>query len=148
MTSRHLLSAFALMIGHRGAYLIAKGLLYCFYGFGLVTVVGNYPAPLRAHYSVLELVMPLIGWGALWLLVGVVSILAGLFGMPPPNIARPIAFGGLMFMATVWAVGICAVPFVSDDAVVSPWISGALFASLMASTAIVASWPDRGGVPQ
>lgn len=123
-------------IGRRGAYLVAKGTLYMLYGCGLAwaSMGGGY-------YAVLETLAPLTVWGAIWIFIGLLAIFCAFVPQWRTLDLEPVAFAALMAMATVWALGIAAVYWLPVH-VDYPWIVAALFASLMASTSIVAGWPE------
>lgn len=127
-------------VGRRGAYLFSKGTLYVLYGVGLAVASVHQVAP--GYYSVLRRIAPLGAWGLVWALVGLVAIVSAV--VPVAAHLRHAAFAGLMSMATLWAVGILLVYLFPGFSVsgAHPWIVSALFASLMASTAVVAGWPE------
>jgi hypothetical protein len=130
-------------IGRRGAYLLSKGLLYLLYGSGLA-LTGNRSATTN-YYAVLENIAPLPTWGYAWIAVGLMAVIGALFPHKPIRL-RAVAFAGLMAIATVWAVGVLLVYFFPGYNITGapPWVVSALFASLMASTAVVAGWPEHG----
>lgn len=127
-------------IGRRGAYLLSKGSLYVIFGLGLI-VRGDAPVP--DYYALLQRVAPTVAWGVAWLLAGLVSCAAAFMPKIHNRHLSPIAFAGLMAMATIWSLGILSTYLLPGAVDGHPWIVASLFGSLMASTAVVAGWPEE-----
>lgn len=145
-------------IGRRGAFLIAKGLLFVFYGLALSKVVSNYPPPQLAAFGVLERLLPLESWATVWIAVGTFAVLAGLMPRLPATRPRPLAyrwlagipirhtaFGCLMGVATLWSAGLLAT-YLTDQPVPNTWVAALAFLSIMASSAIVAGWEEPAAI--
>ena len=127
-------------IRRRGAYLLSKGSLYVIFGVGLIVRGDATPA---GYYELLQQVAPGPAWGVAWLLAGLVACVAAFMPTVHNRHLSPIAFAGLMAMATVWSLGILSTYLLPGPVEGHPWIVASLFGSLMASTAVVAGWPEE-----
>ena len=127
-------------IGRRGAYLVSMGALYTLFGTGLVFRSSGVTPD---YYGVIELVGPLHAWGIVWVAAGLTACVAAFVPRVHAHRLRPVGFAGLMAMATIWAIGILASYVLPGRTLTHPWIVASLFGSLMASTAVVAGWPEE-----
>lgn len=129
-------------IGRRGAYLLSKGALYAVYGYGLISEIAHRPPGQGGIYGIVALVMPLKCWGMVWMAVGLLAMFSSFVKQVGRVQLQTVAFAGFMALATLWAVSILATYLAPGPNVGAPWIAAALFVALMASTAVVAGWPD------
>lgn len=123
-------------VGRRGAYLIAQGVLYLFYGYALASL-GS-----ASYAAILTLLAPIRIWGMVWMFVGLLALVTAVFPSWRKVHFEPVAFAALMALATVWSVGILLVYLLPGPQGDAPALVALLFASLMASTAVVAGWKE------
>lgn len=133
MTTR--LRRFRRKFSSRGTFLMAFGFVYLILGYSILTLPDTPAVHTQVHKQLrLALqVMPLDAYATLWLIAGVIAIVAGF-------IQRwdMWGFGTAAIMPTAWSI----VYFSAWNTIPHAWLSAAVYLLLAAAVLIVAGMPD------
>lgn len=119
---------------HRGGILIATAVILVGYGYGLVTAPHSADVALR-HSNYAFQLMSAEKWGAVWLGVGLASLIGSALKPDWPSFSLDV---GLL---TTWTVGYM-VNWIRGDTLYRPWLSASIFAAFSLLVAIAADWSE------
>lgn len=119
---------------HRGMSLIATAVILLGYGYGLVVAPHTAYVALR-HSNYAFQIMSADAWGAIWLGVGLASLIGSMLKPDWP------AFSLDLGLLTTWTVGYM-VNWIRGDTLYRPWLSASIFAALSLLVATAADWSE------
>jgi signal transduction histidine kinase len=116
--------------GRRGGFLLLFGALYVLLGY---SYMGSRPTDaVRTSLAVAEQLMPLWGYGLLWMAAGLVALVSGLVFSPARD---ALGFGAAILMPTLWS-GTYFLAWLHGDSD-RGWVTAVIFAIIAAAVAIV-----------
>ena len=123
-------------LGRRGAFLMSVGLAWVGLGYSILST----PAPPAqvTGLTVILSVMPLHGWGLVWLTAGLIGIAC----CGVQQVGRDqVGFVSLAFPTAAWSAGYLA-DWIFIGGYPRGWVTATIYAALTASVVIAAGWPE------